>query len=69
MDELMHVANKWEDYEIIDAGGGEKLERWGISFYAALIRRSSGRFITNHNSGEMYMAITTAAPRAAGNGR
>lgn len=25
----MFISNKWKDYEIIDAGGGEKLERWG----------------------------------------
>ena len=25
----MYLADKWEDFEIIDAGGGEKLERWG----------------------------------------
>jgi 23S rRNA (cytosine1962-C5)-methyltransferase len=26
---LIAVANDWRDYELIDAGGGEKLERWG----------------------------------------
>ena len=25
----MNIANKWEDYEIIDMADGEKLERWG----------------------------------------
>lgn len=25
----MFLANDWEDYELIDTGGGEKLERWG----------------------------------------
>ena len=25
----MFLANNWEDYELIDAGFGEKLERWG----------------------------------------
>lgn len=25
----MFVSDKWEDYELIDAGGGERLERWG----------------------------------------
>lgn len=24
----MYLANQWKDYEIIDAGNGEKLERW-----------------------------------------
>lgn len=26
---LMLVTNKWKDYELIDAGDGERLERWG----------------------------------------
>jgi 23S rRNA (cytosine1962-C5)-methyltransferase len=25
----MYVAQDWKDYELIDTGGGEKLERWG----------------------------------------
>ena len=25
----MWVSDKWRDYELIDCGGGEKLERWG----------------------------------------
>jgi len=25
----MWLADKWQDYELLDAGGGEKLERWG----------------------------------------
>lgn len=25
----MIVADRWQDYELIDAGGGEKYERWG----------------------------------------
>ena len=25
----MFLADKWSDYEVLDCGGGEKLERWG----------------------------------------
>ena len=25
----MWIANNWADYEVLDCGGGEKLERWG----------------------------------------
>lgn len=25
----MYLANDWKDYELLDTGGGEKLERWG----------------------------------------
>lgn len=27
----MYICTNWKDYEVIDAGGGEKLERWGGS--------------------------------------
>ena len=26
---MMHIAEGWRDYTLIDAGGGEKLEKWG----------------------------------------
>lgn len=26
---IMFLADNWKDYEVIDTGGGEKLERWG----------------------------------------
>ena len=25
----MWIADQWRDYELLDCGGGEKLERWG----------------------------------------
>ncbi len=25
----MRLSNEWQDYECLDAGNGEKLERWG----------------------------------------
>lgn len=25
----MFIAQDWKDYEVIDTGNGEKLERWG----------------------------------------
>ena len=25
----MFIADGWKDYEVIDTGNGEKLERWG----------------------------------------
>lgn len=27
--EIMYLADRWLDYELLDAGDGEKLERWG----------------------------------------
>ena len=26
---IMWIADGWKDYELLDCGGGEKLERWG----------------------------------------
>ena len=26
---MITLANNWQDYQLLDAGGGEKLERWG----------------------------------------
>ena len=26
---MLRITNEWKDYECIDAGNGEKLERWG----------------------------------------
>ena len=28
----MWIADKWQDYELLDCGGGEKLERWDDQF-------------------------------------
>ena len=25
----MWIADKWQDFELLDCSGGEKLERWG----------------------------------------
>ena len=27
----MWIADGWKDYELLDCGGGEKLERWDLS--------------------------------------
>ena len=29
MSAAKHFTEPWDDYELIDAGGGKKLERWG----------------------------------------
>ena len=26
---MLRISDKWNDYECLDAGNGEKLERWG----------------------------------------
>ena len=41
----MHISNKWKDYECIDAGNGEKLERWGN----IILRRPDPWALWTHN--------------------
>ena len=31
----MWIADQWQDYELLDCGGGEKLERWGKQYPGA----------------------------------
>ena len=31
----MWISDQWQDFELIDCGGGEKLERWGDQILAA----------------------------------
>lgn len=40
--EPMFLADQWQDYEVLDCGGGEKLERWVTCICAAPTRRPSG---------------------------
>ncbi|MDD4351972.1 MAG: class I SAM-dependent methyltransferase [Candidatus Gracilibacteria bacterium] len=42
----MLVAENWKDYELIDTGDGEKLERWG----KYLLRRPDPQVIWPHNT-------------------
>jgi 23S rRNA (cytosine1962-C5)-methyltransferase len=41
----MEIAKDWKDYELIDAGDGEKLERWGTY----LLRRPDPQAVWNKN--------------------
>ena len=40
------ISNDWKDYECIDAGNGEKLERWGN----VILRRPDPQVIWNKKS-------------------
>lgn len=50
----MKLANKWEDYEIIDASNGEKLERWKNIY---LLRPDPQVIWDNGNLREKYSNI------------
>lgn len=53
----MWIAKDWKDYELLDCGGGEKLERWDRQVLVRPIPRRSGRRIRPRGCG--------AAPRDA----
>lgn len=40
---MQRISNNWNDYECIDAGNGEKLERWGN----VILRRPDPQAIWN----------------------
>lgn len=64
----MWKADNWKDYEVLDTGNGEKLERWG----EYLLVRPDPQVIWDTPrkapGWKKKTAITTAAARAEGNG-
>ena len=63
----MFLADSWTDYEVLDTGDGEKLERWGD----IILRRPDPQTIwprPRRNCGRAPRPTTTAASAAAGNG-
>lgn len=42
----MYLADRWQDYELLDAGDGEKLERWG----SVILQRPDPQAIWPHES-------------------
>lgn len=49
----MRLSNEWKDYECLDAGNGEKLERWGN----IILRRPDPQAIWNVNYNEQWNKI------------
>ena len=47
----MRVADRWQDYQIIDTSGGEKLERWG----KVTLIRPDPQIIWNTPKGEEWL--------------
>ena len=52
----MWIADKWEDYELLDCGGGEKLERWGRQILVrpdpqAIWKNAQGRYHRSSTGG------------------
>ena len=63
----MWAARKWTDYELLDAGRGEKLERWG----KYILRRPDPQAIwpANKNAGAWGAADAVYARSSGGGGR
>ena len=64
----MWIADNWKEYEVIDCSNGEKLERWGDTFWFVRTLRSSGIPRKTEKNGGKKMVIITAAKKAVGNG-
>ena len=64
----MFVASDWKEYEVIDTGDGEKLERWKD----IILRRPDPQAIWPKQQPELWNAggrlVSPPARRAAANG-
>lgn len=49
----MRLSKEWKDYECIDAGNGEKLERWG----SIILRRPDPQAMWNVDYSEMWKIV------------
>ena len=34
---MLWISDEWKDYEVLDASGGERLERWGSHILVTLL--------------------------------
>ena len=50
---MKRISNEWKDYECIDAGNGEKLERWG----KVILRRPDPQAIWNVNYNDSWKDV------------
>jgi len=50
---MKRISNEWKDYECIDAGNGEKLERWG----SVILRRPDPQAIWNVDYNENWKKL------------
>ena len=60
----MWIADKWEDYELLDCGGGEKLERWGN----VVLARPDPQIIWNTPKGDSWKKINARYLRSRSGG-
>ena len=64
---IMLLADDWKDYELIDTGNGEKLERWGTY----ILRRPDPQIIwpANNNNGQWDRADAHYHRSSSGGGK
>jgi 23S rRNA (cytosine1962-C5)-methyltransferase len=60
----MYVADGWKDYEVLDAGGGEKLEKWG----GIALRRPDPQAIWPPIKPELWRTADAVYHRSSGGG-
>ena len=65
----MWIAEKWQDYELLDCGVGEKLERWDKQYLVRPAPRPSGRRLTKIPPGSGQTPGISAPRPAAATGR
>ena len=60
----MFIASDWRDYEVLDAGDGEKLERWGD----VTLCRPDPQAIWPRQAGDLWQSADARYQRASGGG-
>lgn len=60
----MHIADRWEDFEVLDCSGGEKVERWGDY----VLRRPDPQVIWNTGKKGDYWKHSNATYHRSTNG-
>ena len=58
----MWIADGWKDYELLDCGGGEKLERWGDQI---LVRPDPQAIWESDRKNRGWRTTAAPAPAAA----
>jgi len=64
-EKFMWIADKWTDYELLDCGGGEKLERWGA---CTLVRPDPQAIWTTPRTHPSWRSANAAYRRSASGG-
>lgn len=62
---MIQIANHWKDYELLDSGDGEKLERWG----KFILRRPDPQIIwPRQGSNSLWESVDAHYHRSSGGG-